>query len=96
MIELVPANLRTMDAAREGDEALAETLGVSVVPGWATFRQTIEIGRLDLWMPAAAEHARIVLIGKNEQEIRRFQGNSACTPAPAEGAGKGYGGRMVA
>jgi [ribosomal protein S5]-alanine N-acetyltransferase len=34
-----------MDAALEGDEALAEALGVEVVPGWATFTGALRPAR---------------------------------------------------
>ena len=34
-----------MDAALEGDEALAEALGVEVVPGWATFTGALQATR---------------------------------------------------
>lgn len=34
-----------MDAALEGDEALAEALGVEVVPGWATFTEALRPAR---------------------------------------------------
>jgi [ribosomal protein S5]-alanine N-acetyltransferase len=37
VVSLVRAELRLMDAALEGDEALAEALGHYVVPGWVTF-----------------------------------------------------------
>ena len=34
-----------MDAALEGDDALAEALGVEVVPGWATFTGALQTTR---------------------------------------------------
>jgi [ribosomal protein S5]-alanine N-acetyltransferase len=34
-----------MDAALEGDDALAEALGVEVVPGWATFTGALQATR---------------------------------------------------
>jgi [ribosomal protein S5]-alanine N-acetyltransferase len=34
-----------MDAALTGDEALAEALGVEVVPGWATFTEALQPSR---------------------------------------------------
>ena len=36
-VRLVTADLRLLDAALAGDDALAEALGCDVVPGWATF-----------------------------------------------------------
>jgi RimJ/RimL family protein N-acetyltransferase len=41
VIRLVRANLALMDAALAGDDALAEALGVAVVPGWATFTEAL-------------------------------------------------------
>jgi RimJ/RimL family protein N-acetyltransferase len=41
MIRPVRADLALMDAALAGDEALADALGVQVVPGWATFTDAL-------------------------------------------------------
>ena len=41
MIRLIPAELRLMDAALAGDDALARELGHGVVPGWATFTEAL-------------------------------------------------------
>ena len=41
MIRLVPATVELLDAALAGDEPLARALGCSVVPGWATFRDSL-------------------------------------------------------
>ncbi len=37
MVRLVPADLRLLDAAVAGDDALARALGHAVVPGWVVF-----------------------------------------------------------
>ena len=42
MIRLLRADVRLLDAAIAGDEALASALGHDVAPGWATFRQALE------------------------------------------------------
>lgn len=42
MVRLVPAELRLMEAALAGDDALAEALGHDVVPGWVTFTAALE------------------------------------------------------
>jgi RimJ/RimL family protein N-acetyltransferase len=41
-VDLVTADLRLLDAALAGDDALAEALGCHVVPGWATFAGALE------------------------------------------------------
>lgn len=41
-IRLVRADLRLVDAALAGDEALAGALGHAVVPGWATFTGALQ------------------------------------------------------
>jgi [ribosomal protein S5]-alanine N-acetyltransferase len=41
VIRLVPATVELLDAAIEGDEALAAALGHPVVPGWASFREAL-------------------------------------------------------
>lgn len=41
MLRLVRADLRLMDAALAGDEALAGALGHAVVPGWVTFTDAL-------------------------------------------------------
>ncbi len=40
-VRLVRADGRLMDAAIEGDDALAQALGHAVVPGWATFTDSL-------------------------------------------------------
>jgi RimJ/RimL family protein N-acetyltransferase len=42
VVRLVRAELRLMDAALAGDDALAEALGHDVVPGWATFAGALQ------------------------------------------------------
>jgi [ribosomal protein S5]-alanine N-acetyltransferase len=42
VISLVHADLRLMDAALEGDDALAVALGHYVVPGWVTFTEALK------------------------------------------------------
>jgi ribosomal-protein-alanine N-acetyltransferase len=42
VISLVRADLRLMDAALEGDQALAVALGHHVVPGWVTFTEALQ------------------------------------------------------
>ncbi|HKP89909.1 MAG TPA: GNAT family N-acetyltransferase [Thermoleophilaceae bacterium] len=42
MIRLVRADVDVMNAALDGDGALARALGHAVVPSWATFRQALE------------------------------------------------------
>jgi ribosomal-protein-alanine N-acetyltransferase len=42
VISLVPADLRLMDAALEGDQALAVALGHRVVPGWVSFTEALQ------------------------------------------------------
>jgi ribosomal-protein-alanine N-acetyltransferase len=42
MVHLVRGELRVMDAALVGDEALAEALGHGVAAGWATFTEALE------------------------------------------------------
>jgi ribosomal-protein-alanine N-acetyltransferase len=42
VIRLVRADLRLMDAALEGGEALAVALGHHVVPGWVTFTEALQ------------------------------------------------------
>lgn len=37
MVRLLTADLPLLDAALEGDDALARALGLTVVPGWVTF-----------------------------------------------------------
>ena len=37
MVRLVTADLTLLDAALQGDDQLAHTLGFAVIPGWATF-----------------------------------------------------------
>jgi [ribosomal protein S5]-alanine N-acetyltransferase len=41
VVRLIRAELHLMDAALDGDDALADVLGHSVVPGWATFTQAL-------------------------------------------------------
>jgi RimJ/RimL family protein N-acetyltransferase len=42
LIRLVRADVQMLDAALAGDEALARSLGVDVVPGWITFTEALE------------------------------------------------------
>lgn len=42
MVRLVHADVRLMDAALAGDDALAIALGLPVVPGWATFTEALQ------------------------------------------------------
>lgn len=42
MIRLIRADLRLLDAALTGDEALAAALGHPVAPGWVSFRQALQ------------------------------------------------------
>jgi [ribosomal protein S5]-alanine N-acetyltransferase len=42
VVRLVRAELHLMNAALEGDEALAGALGHRVVPGWVTFTQALQ------------------------------------------------------
>jgi len=42
MVTLVTSDRRLLDAAREGDPALATALGAGVVPGWITFTEALE------------------------------------------------------
>jgi RimJ/RimL family protein N-acetyltransferase len=42
VVSLVPADVRLMDAALAGDDALALAVGHEVVPGWATFREALK------------------------------------------------------
>src|ERR687897_864315 len=53
MVHLVTADLRLLDAALAGDDALAEALGHAVVPGWVTFP-----GALSHALDAAAADSR--------------------------------------
>jgi ribosomal-protein-alanine N-acetyltransferase len=41
VIRLVRADVRLLDAALRGDDALGRTLGVHVVPGWVTFSEAL-------------------------------------------------------
>jgi [ribosomal protein S5]-alanine N-acetyltransferase len=41
VIRLVRADVSVLDAALEGDEALARALGCAVAPGWATFTEAL-------------------------------------------------------
>jgi len=42
MLNLTRPSVAMMDAALAGDDALAEVLGHSVAPGWATFREALQ------------------------------------------------------
>jgi RimJ/RimL family protein N-acetyltransferase len=42
MVTLVTSDRRLLDAALEGDAALATALGADVVPGWITFTEALE------------------------------------------------------
>lgn len=48
IVRLVPADLRLVEAALTGDEALAEAIGCPVARGWATFAEALEAARLTL------------------------------------------------
>jgi ribosomal-protein-alanine N-acetyltransferase len=65
-VTLVRADLAMMDAAMEGDDALAGALGCAVVPGWVLFTGALAATRDSLAAdPAGAEWgARLFLAGE--------------------------------
>jgi len=44
-VRLIPADLRLLDAALEGDEALGRAAGCRVVPGWVSFEGALRYTR---------------------------------------------------
>ena len=58
MIRLVRAGLRLLDAALEGDDALAEALGHDVVTGWITFTEALQ-PTAPPWRPRATTPAGV-------------------------------------
>jgi [ribosomal protein S5]-alanine N-acetyltransferase len=63
VVQLVPVELSLVDAALEGDEALARTLGHDVVPGWATFRGALRPTRTAVAADGARWGARLFVAG---------------------------------
>lgn len=65
-IELVRAELPLLDAAIEGDEALARMLGHPVAPGWATFTEALPQvrGQVAGWPDGARWGPRLFLAGE--------------------------------
>ena len=64
-MRLVRAELHLMDAALEGDDALARTLGHDVVAGWATFPKALQSTRDALAADPNGSHwgARLFVAG---------------------------------
>ena len=64
---LVRPDLEVIDAAIEGDEALAAVIGVAVVPGWATFAGALTQARDRLAAhPAAADWGTRLFVEADE------------------------------
>ena len=69
-IRLVRADLRLMDAALAGDEALAAAVGHDVVAGWVTFTGALERARAALVAnPGAAAWGTRLFVGGDPPEL---------------------------
>ena len=84
VIRLVRPDSGLLDAALEGDEALARSLGHDVVPGWATFRGALEGSReaLDDQPDALAWGPRFFVAGEPPELV----GWGGFKGPPADGA----------
>jgi RimJ/RimL family protein N-acetyltransferase len=70
MVRLVRADLRLIDAALAGDEALAAALGHAVVPGWVTFTGALEHARAGLAdRPQAADWGTRLFVAGDPPEL---------------------------
>jgi [ribosomal protein S5]-alanine N-acetyltransferase len=49
MVELLRPDRTMLDTAADGDDALADALGVAVAPGWCTFRERLGISPVGDW-----------------------------------------------
>jgi RimJ/RimL family protein N-acetyltransferase len=71
MVRLLAADVRLMDAALEGDEALARALGHDVVAGWVTFTEALQPTRNALAADPSRSlwGARLFLAGDPEELV---------------------------
>jgi [ribosomal protein S5]-alanine N-acetyltransferase len=69
-MRLVTPDLRLLDAALEGDEALAREMGTRVVPGWVSFGGALRLTRNAIAAdPASAEWGTRLFVTEDPEEL---------------------------